>query len=571
MDQILGHLEFLYSKKKAEAAAVKLANIISEFRRKHPNMVEKEAELSEKDASLITYADQFQSPNDPALQVLADVVNRHFKDVVNCIHLLPFYPYSSDDGFSVIDYTKINPDFGSWGDFVPLRQNFRLMFDAVINHISVKSEWFRKFLNDDPAYKDYFITIDPNTDLRSVTRPRTHPLLTPFDTKSGTRWVWTTFSSDQVDINYRNPEVLLEIIRILLFYVEKGAEFIRLDAIGYLWKGIGTTCIHLPQTHRVIQLMRSVLDQVAPHVVLITETNVPHKENISYFGNGENEAQMVYNFALAPLILHTFHTGNAEKLSYWAKSLETPGDRAAFFNFIASHDGIGVMPAKGILDEEEIQHLVDKTLVHGGLVNYKTNSDDSQSPYELNITLFDALSDPNSTEPDDLKIDRFIASQAIMLALAGVSGIYVHSFFGSSNYLEGARKSGHNRTINREKWQLEEFETRLANPTSIAFRVFEKYRAILNIRCHQPAFHPQGGQQIILENPAVFAIMRTSPEGREKVICLQNVSVTPQTFISNDTFRSNQKLVDLISGGEFSNIEEEFHLAPYQVRWLLAC
>src|SRR5690606_35016656 len=108
-------------------------------------------------------------------------------------------------------------------------------------------------------------------------------------------------SADQVDLNFKNPAVLLATTRALLFYVEHGAKFIRLDAIAYLWKEIGTPCIHLPQTHQVIQLMRAVLDEVAPDVRLITETNVPHPDNISYFGAGTNEAQLVYNFALPPL------------------------------------------------------------------------------------------------------------------------------------------------------------------------------------------------------------------------------------------------------------------------------
>ena len=256
-------------------------------------------------------------------------------------------------------------------------------------------EWFQAFLKDDPQYRDYFIVVEGNPDLSQVVRPRALPLLTTFDTPSGPKQVWTTFSADQVDLNFRNPDVLLEIIDTLLFYVAQGAQFIRLDAIAYLWKEIGTSCIHLPQTHRVIRLFRSVLDAVAPHVMLITETNVPHNENISYFGNGRDEAQMVYNFALPPLVLHTFHTGNSRVLSKWAAGLNLPSDHTTFFNFLASHDGIGVNPARGILSDIEIDALIERVIQHGGLVSYKDDASGVQIPYELNINYFDALSDPH--------------------------------------------------------------------------------------------------------------------------------------------------------------------------------
>ena len=161
--------------------------------------------------------------------------------MVDDIHLLPFYPYSSDDGFSVIDYKQVNPALGTWDDVARVGQNFHLMFDGVINHISAQSAWFKAFLQDDPKYRDYFIVVEGEPDLSQVVRPRTLPLLTEFTTPSGAKKVWTTFSADQIDLNYANPEVLLDIIDVLLFYVAHGAELIRLDAIAYLWKEIGTT------------------------------------------------------------------------------------------------------------------------------------------------------------------------------------------------------------------------------------------------------------------------------------------------------------------------------------------
>lgn len=182
-----------------------------------------------------------------------------------------------------------------------------------------------------------------------------------------------------MDLNARNPVVLTALLEARCSSTQQKARFIRLDAIAYLWKEIGTACIHLPQTHAVIQLMRAVLDLAAPHVKLITETNVPHRDNISYFGDGRNEAQLVYNFALPPLVLHALLRGDASYLNQWAAGLAAPTPETAFFNFLASHDGIGLNPARGILPEAEIGFLVERCQARR-LHQYKQNADGSSSP-----------------------------------------------------------------------------------------------------------------------------------------------------------------------------------------------
>ena len=344
-------------------------------------------------------------------------------------------------------------------------------------------------------------------------------------TTSGTKHVWTTFSADQIDLNFANPEVLLAIINLLLFYVTKGAELIRLDAIAFMWKEVGTNCLHHEQTHRIIQLWRSVLDIVAPQVVLITETNVPHEENISYFGDGRNEAQMVYNFSLPPLTLHAFHTGNAEILSTWAQTLTLPSKRTTFFNFLASHDGIGLTPARGLLPEMAVAAIAERVQRLGGYVSFRNNPDGSQSAYELNINYLDALADPDQPdEPTDLIARRFLAAQAIMLALRGVPGIYFHSLFGSRGWPEGAKETGRARTINRQKLQVEDLKAELAQPGSLRQLVFQGLRQMLRARASSPAFSPIGAQEIQWLHPAVFAVQRSAPANSETILCLHNVS-----------------------------------------------
>jgi sucrose phosphorylase len=521
---------------------------------------------------LITYADQLREPDRPPLQTLTGFCERYLTGLVSSVHILPFYPYSSDDGFSVIDYRAVNPEFGSWEHIAGLGRSFRLMFDAVINHASVQHEWFQAFLRDEPEYRDYFVVVEGQPDLSGVVRPRALPLLTTFETASGPRQVWTTFSDDQVDLNFKNPDVLLEIVDTLLFYVDHGAQFIRLDAIAYLWKEIGTSCIHLPQTHRIIQLFRAVLDVVAPHVILITETNVPHIDNISYFGNGTDEAQMVYNFALPPLVLHTLHTGSSRVLSTWAAGLTLPSRQTTFFNFLASHDGIGVNPARGILPEDAIDAMIERVLAHGGLVSYKHDARGARIPYELNVNYFDALSDPRSEEPLFTQVDRFMSAQAIMLALVGVPGIYVHSLFGSRGWPDGVEQTGRNRTINRQKFELGSFEHELADESSLRHQVFQRYAQLLRARQSSSAFHPHGRQEVLDYGEAVFALLRLSPDGRERVLCLHNISDRPQRvkIESKELFGLFAGgLTDLVSGHRMDDLtNDSVALQPYQTLWL---
>lgn len=520
------HLTFLYGQTTANQVLPALTRLItrhgssaqSRSGRRHSPL------LTGQDALLITYGDQFREPDEAPLATLAAFGEEHLQGVVSGLHILPFYPYSSDDGFSVKDYFAVDPALGTWTDVARLGSSFDLMFDAVFNHLSTQSQWFQQFLADDPRRRDFFVAVEGQPDLSQVVRPRTLPLLTEFPSAAGPRRVWTTFSADQVDLNFKNPEVLLAVLEALLWYVAKGARFIRLDAIAYLWKEIGTPCIHLPQTHRLIQLLRAVLDEVAPHVRLITETNVPHADNVSYFGDGTNEAQLVYNFALPPLVLHSLQTGSAAALRRWAATLRTPSDRTTFFNFLASHDGIGVNAARGLLSDAEIEALIEQTKRHGGRVSYKTNPDATQSPYELNITYFDALNDPHSTEPLETQLDRFMVSQAIMLALAGVPGIYVHSLFGSRNDAAAVEATGIPRRINRRKFQRAELERWLAQPHSLEAQVFARYRELLRVRRSHSAFHPHAPQRVWMGDERVFALERVSLDEREAVLCLHNLT-----------------------------------------------
>ncbi|ENG8677674.1 sugar phosphorylase [Enterobacter hormaechei] len=513
----------------------------------------------EKDVVLITYADQFSAKGEKALPVFTRFYNEWLSRTFSHVHLLPFYPWSSDDGFSVIDYHEVAPETGTWQDVAELKQSASLMFDFVCNHMSAKSEWFANYLAQKPGYEDFFISVDPETDLSAVTRPRALPLLTPFTLHDGSvRHLWTTFSEDQIDLNFASPQVLIAMVDVLLHYLMEGARYIRLDAVGFMWKIPGTTCIHLEQTHCLIQLFRAITDAVAPGTVIITETNVPHKDNISYFGNGENEAQMVYQFSLPPLVLHAVHCQDVKALCQWAGSLALPSTHTTWFNFLASHDGIGLNPLRGILPESEILSLVDKLQQEGALVNWKNNPDGTRSPYEINVTYLDALSLRDSS--DDERIARFILAHAVLLSFPGVPAVYIQSILGSRNDYEGVERLGYNRAINRKKYTAGQVDRELNNKKSIRYQIYSRLSELIAIRRGESAFHPDGQAIFDAMGEHILKIVRVAKNG-ERITALFNFSNKMQTVYEQTHFGK-----ELLSGQDINGTE--LTLNPWQVMWI---
>ncbi len=519
----------------------------------------RKAGWDEKDIVLITYADQFSAPGEKALPVFTRFYNEWLSRSFSHVHLLPFYPWSSDDGFSVIDYHEVAPETGSWRDVAELKKSASLMFDFVCNHMSAKSKWFENYINQTPGYEDFFISVDPETDLSAVTRPRALPLLTPFTLHDGSvRHLWSTFSEDQIDLNFASPEVLIAMVDVLLHYLMEGARYIRLDAVGFMWKIPGTNCIHLEQTHRLIQLFRAITDRVAPGTVLITETNVPHKDNISYFGDGENEAQMVYQFSLPPLVLHAVHCQDVRALCQWASSLKLPSMKTTWFNFLASHDGIGLNPLRGILPESEILSLVEKLQQEGALVNWKNNPDGTRSPYEINVTYLDALSAKESE--DNERIARFILAHAVLLSFPGVPAVYIQSILGSRNDYDGVERLGYNRAINRKKYRAGEIDAELEDNKSLRHSIYHRLTQLIAIRRTEKAFHPDSQTIFETSGAHVFKIIRTADNG-ERITALFNFSNHQQNIHSDiETGR------ELIAGEDIRSTT--LSLNPWQVMWI---
>lgn len=570
LDDLKKHFTVIFGEELVSECIKRTKKLIKNYNLRPSKKISFHDVWTHEDHILITYGDMVQPSPGEAISKLRkqhQFLREKLKDVISTVHILPFFPSSSDDGFSVVEYRRVDERLGGWDDIQEMSKDFRLMADLVMNHASRYSEWFKKFLRKEKKYKNYFIEIDPARDMSLVTRPRSTPLLTPVHTKNGEKFVWSTFSDDQIDVNFRNLDVLFEYLDIFFFYLSKGLSVIRLDAVAFIWKELETSCIHLKETHEIVKLMRTLVDCFTPQSTIITETNVPHRENISYFGDGD-ETHMVYQFSLPPLLLHAILTENAHYLTKWVKSLGKLPDNCTYFNFTSSHDGIGVRPLEGLVPDDEFHSLVEGTKKKGGFVSEKKNPDGSLAPYELNITYFDAFSVINGSE--SIQERRYMCSQILSFSLKGVPGIYFHNLTATRNNLQGVAITGRYRSINRKKWEYDELMSELNDPDSTTARIFSNMKEIILIRKKHPAFHPFGGQKAYDIDDDIFCLLRWDPDETEKVLVLANVTSQVKTLDLKGhslPIKNNSDYNDIISGRKcVSNGEAE--LPAYGVVWI---
>ena len=582
-EELASHLRLLYGPEAAEAYMPELERIIQVHHAHKPaafRSLDRERSsrpmFSHGDMILITYGDMIEGGEGSPLAVLAKACDEYMV-APDILHILPFFPYSSDRGFSVVDFRRVDPRLGTWEDIHRLAGRYRLMFDGVLNHVSARSEVFRDFLDGRPELRDFFIAYtspdELTPDQRSkIFRPRVSDILTPFMTINGLRYLWTTFSADQIDLNYRNPLVLLDVVDALLFYIRQGADLLRLDAVTYIWAEPGTECVHLEQTHEIVKLLRSVVELAAPGVGLITETNVPHADNVSYFGQGNDEAHMVYNFALPPLVLHAVYRGDASRLAAWAAGLEPPGPDAYFFNILDTHDGIGLMGVKELLPDEEIAFIVESAQKNGALISQKTMEGGGEEPYEINSTWWSAVNPEGSDEEMELQVARYLATRAVALSLKGVPGLYLHGVLGTVSDLAAYERTGSKRDVNRPTVRLHELEEEWARPGTRLHLLGNQLRHLQVLRATQPAFHPQGEQRVLPTPDQVLALLRTSPPGDEHLLALINLAneAVPLDLPLPPEVAGDQAWRDLVRAEDVAlpHGRLRLELAPYQVVWL---
>jgi len=536
------------------------ANLVIEPKRHHNNW-------DQKDVLLITYGDSIEKPGEKPLHSLHTFLKEYCADAINSVHILPFFPYSSDDGFSVIDYSSVNESLGDWNDIETITQDYRVMSDVVINHCSARSAWFENFIKGEGIGSDFFYTASLEDDISNVVRPRTSDLLRLTETVNGEKQVWCTFSHDQVDFDFRNPAVLDAFVSIIRQYLDTGIRIFRLDAVAFLWKKSGTSCINLEQTHEVVRLLRTLIEHAVNDAVIITETNIPNRQNLTYFGNA-NEAHGIYNFSLPPLLVNTLVTGSCKHLKSWLGSMPPAQNGTFFFNFIASHDGIGLRPAEGLLEDQELTDLVNTMQNFGGRISWRTSEDGKQKAYEINIALYDALQG-TVKGTDKWGLDRFICAHSIMFGLEGIPGLYIHSLLGTGNDYEKVKNTSQNRSINRHKWDYTKLQEQLASPYSQHSKVHGRIIKLLNIRKQQPAFHPSATQFTLQLGEQIFGFWRQSTDRSQSIFCVYNISDEPQNVrLSDMNLIGTDMWFDLISGETVSMEDLEYQMSPYQPMWI---
>ncbi len=568
--KLINHLKRIYPERNHERLA---GEVMDTFWPKSGGKKAKETHLPSKGAwsqettLVITYGDTIKKDGEVPLQTLHNFLNKELKGIVSGVHILPFFPYSSDDGFSVMDYYCVRDDLGDWEDIRAIGQDFRLMSDIVINHASAQGEWFKKFCDGHKDYQDFFYAAQHDDDVSQVVRPRPSPLLVPFDTSDGKKHLWCTFGPDQIDLNFSNPKVLLAFIDIMRVYLNHDVRIFRLDAVAFLWKEIGSDCIHLPQTHEIIRLIRTLIDYYEDDVLIITETNVPNHENLTYFGN-QNEAHLIYNFSLPPLLIQALLTGNEYYLKKWLMELPPTQEGCAYLNFVAGHDGVGLRPAAGILMDEDFNEMIDTIREFGGEISMRTGEDGTEKPYEMNVSLYDALQGTIHGK-DDLQRERFMASQTIMLGLEGVPAFYIHSLLSTPNDHEKLERTGHKRGINRHQYEYDRLYKDLDDPKSDKSFILNELKRIISIRTQQKAFHPNAIQFTLQLPEGFFGFWRQSHDRQQNIFCVTNITHQDRTFsLHLLNLFSGTQWEDLLTGDIFEDRENDLILAPYQTLWI---
>ena len=514
--------------------------------------------LSAADRMLICYGDSVRDEPGMPLSALRQFATQYLQNSISTIHILPFFPSSSDDGFAVIDYQTVRRDLGDWSDINALSADFDLMFDLVINHCSRENLWFADFVGGREPGCDYFHEMPSMVGLESVVRPRNSPLLTHVHTYQGIKRVWTTFSDDQIDLNFANPEVLCEFVHILFSYIAQGARFIRLDAIAFLWKELSTSSINLEQTHCVVRVLRALIDEMQTQTLLLTETNLPHNENVSYFGS-RDEAHLVYQFSLAPLILYSYLFNDGQYLGQWAEQLEPPPAGCSFVNFIASHDGIGLRPLEGLVPASDIQRLTDAAHERGGFAAMRSADDGTETVYELNIALFSAFGGTAKNIP------AYLGAHQLMLAFQGIPALYLNALVGGLNDLQGVESTGRTRSINRGHWQLDDLKTILATETNEQSIIFAELNRSLEIRGSQSAFAPSAQQEILAYTEDSLWLKRENTD--QVILVIASFSEAPIETELPRQDAAYESAIDLLSEDAVV-LTKAVPMAPYQVRWL---
>lgn len=422
---------------------------------------------------LITYADSLGKN----LNELGCILNSHFKDAIGGVHILPFFPSSADRGFAPMTYEEVDPSFGTWDDIKSLGENFYLMYDFMINHISGSSEYFKDFQKnkDNSKYADFFIRYKdfwPNgepsqedIDLIYKRKPRAPYVDVNFEDGT-TEKIWCTFDSEQVDLNINSKVTQNFIQDTLVNMVTNHASLIRLDAFAYATKKAGTNCFFIePDTWELLDYVQSILKPL--NVEILPEIH----EHYSIQMKLAEKGFWIYDFALPMIMLYSLYSGSNKRLIPWLKM--SPKKQ---FTTLDTHDGIGVVDVKDLLTDEEVELTRESLFSKGANVKkiYNTTAYNNLDIYQVNCTYYSALGNND---------DAYILARAIQFFAPGIPQVYYVGLMAGENDLELLEETKVGRNINRHYYTKEEVTDNLERS------VMQRLLKLMEFRNSYPAFN----------------------------------------------------------------------------------
>ena len=513
---------------------------------------------------LICYADSVIDADRTSLPLLQALLDGPLRALSSIVHVLPFWRSSSDGGFAISSHEALEPRFGDWDDLEALSRGRLLMADLVLNHVSASHPWVHQCLQDAEPGRSCILQASPNPCWSQVVRPRSSPLISPL---GGRKQVWTTFGPDQVDLNWQEPEVLRHFARLMQRLFRHGVGWLRLDAVGYVWKEPFTSCIHRPQAHAIVEVLRLLQEEQAPGGAVVTETNVPEEENLSYLRSGR-EAHLAYNFPLPPLLLEACQSERCDLLNRWLAGWPDLPKGTNLLNFSASHDGVGLRPLEGLMDQPRLHHLLAGCEQRGGLISHRRLSDGSEAPYEINISWWSAMADAGR-DPGRWQQERFLLSQRFKLALPGVPAFYLPALPAAPNDTSRFHASGHRRDLNRPQFNAKALELQLQDPGQAASSNIAQLQFAMEQRAKLPALDPDSPMRVLSGERSDLVILERGL-GAARLWAIHNFSATRQSLVLASLWGASSppQWIDHLNPVGAVTTERQLQLEPFGVYWI---
>ncbi|PKO05162.1 MAG: amylosucrase [Chloroflexi bacterium HGW-Chloroflexi-3] len=511
---------------------------------------------------------------------------------VTYLHLMPLFKTpegENDGGYAISSYREVNSDIGTMDELVDLGRELRkngisLVLDFVFNHTSNEHEWALKAQSGNPIYENYY-WIYPDrrmpdayeTHLREIF-PDEHPGAFTFF-ESIDKWVWTTFHSYQWDLNYQNPAVFVEMAKEMLFLANAGVEILRLDAVAFIWKRMGTNCENLPEAHLLIQVFNLIARIAAPSLLFKSEAIVHPDDVIKYIS--PEKCQISYNPLLMALLWESLATREVRLLNHsMQKRLALP-DQCAWVNYVRCHDDIG-----WTFSDDDAAELWMNGFDHRKFLNefYRGRFPGSFArglPFQENPKTGDSRISGTcaslaglekailvETEKEvELAIKRIALIHGIILTIGGIPLIYLGDEIGSLNdydYLNDKAKAHDSRWVHRPKYDELKSNKRI-NKNSIESKLYKNLLKLIQIRKTNPVFRNLNTEILVTDNPHIFGYTRKNKS--DYVIVLANFTETPQEIFPELILSKKIKhLVDLESK-QIVN-QKNLILAPYDLKFI---